>query len=301
MPAPQPPTPQLTLALPRSSETWHEYEPGQRVNTDEVVTRCEQHINSGKVKNPEQKLRGIEAIRNCGHPVIVYSPRGSGWGGSPMNPNSWRTPEGRPIIDSAPPGTTDEGTVSIDEPVIAININRQFPHVRSAEDLYQCTRGFWRLNMQRAEKAKYAFAVYQGLVKEVYEINRWLPASDELTEYFSEKSKSLGNEGKLEKPRGRYEFIGKLAPESIRQKYVGHRMPVAQTQNPIRYFNCSNIGEKVGQESNRRQLSEEEKEQIRARILKGDDSSEKIARDFNCSLNQVAALRAWTLHSDSWK
>jgi uncharacterized protein len=129
-------------------------------------------------------------------------------------------------------------TLRIDEPVIAININKQYPHVKSAEDLYHCTRGIWRLSRQRAERAKYAFAVYQGVIKEVYEIDRWIPASNETREYWHKREKTQGKYFPPEVHDGRSEFIGKLAPEVIRKKYVGQRMPVRHSQNPIRYINC---------------------------------------------------------------
>ena len=125
----------------------------------------------------------------------------------------------------------------IDEPVVAININQQYKHVASAEDLYNCTRGLWRVNRERAEKARYAFAVYQGVIKEVYEVDRWIPASQATKGYWRERERSQGNDLSVTH-EGRSEFIGKLASEAIRNKYIGRRMPVRHSQNPIRYINC---------------------------------------------------------------
>jgi hypothetical protein len=126
----------------------------------------------------------------------------------------------------------------IDEPVVAININQQYKHVQNAEDLYNATRGIWRLSIQRAEKAKYAFAVYQGEIKEVYEIDKWIPVSNATRQYWKEREAAQGRYFPPEVHDGRSEFIGKLAPETIRKKYVGRQMPVRHSQNPIRYFNC---------------------------------------------------------------
>lgn len=136
-------------------------------------------------------------------------------------------------INSAP-----SSAAGIDEPVVAININQQFKHVESAEDLYNATRSMWRINRARAEKAKYAFAVYQGEIKEVYEIDKWIPASKETRAYWKEREAAQGRYFPPEVHDGRSEFLGKLAPDSIREKYVGQRMPVRLGQNPIRYFNC---------------------------------------------------------------
>lgn len=128
-------------------------------------------------------------------------------------------------------------TAQIDEPVVAININRQYPQAKTATDLYNCTRGIWRLNRERAGKARYAFAVYQGVIKEVYEIDRWIPITQSTREYWRGRERSQGDDYS-ETHEGRSEFIGKIAPEAIRKKYVGRRMPVRHSQNPIRYFKC---------------------------------------------------------------
>jgi len=128
--------------------------------------------------------------------------------------------------------------VSIDEPAIAISINRHYPHARGAEDLYQATRGIWRVNLERANKAQYAFAVFQGVIKEVYKIDQWTPVTKETREYWTERDSAQGLYFPPEMDDGRSEFIGELAPEAVRRKYVGQRMPVRHSQNPIRYFNC---------------------------------------------------------------
>lgn len=40
---------------------------------------------------------------------------------------------------------------------------------------YEATRGIWVLGRRR-EKAIYAFAVFEGIIQEVYEISEWYPA-----------------------------------------------------------------------------------------------------------------------------
>lgn len=126
----------------------------------------------------------------------------------------------------------------IAEPVVAINIAQQYPHVRNASELYEVTRGLWRLSRQRAEKAKYAFAVFRGEIKEVYEIHHWEPARFDSSDFWVERKRQQGEEIDPAINKGRFQFVGQTAPDSIRSKYVGTRMPVAHGQNPIRYFNC---------------------------------------------------------------
>ena len=43
-------------------------------------------------------------------------------------------------------------------------------------ELYEVTRGCWKVDVKRAEKADYAFCIYKGIIKEVYKIKEWLPA-----------------------------------------------------------------------------------------------------------------------------
>ena len=127
---------------------------------------------------------------------------------------------------------------NIDDPVIAICINEQYPFCRDASDLYTCTRGLWHVDRKRGQNVRYAFAVYRGEIKEVYEVLEWNPATKSKSDWWIEKLKSQGRIIGPEKNEGRSEFTGNVAPEHIRQKYVGKLMPVRQTQNPIRYFNC---------------------------------------------------------------
>jgi hypothetical protein len=126
----------------------------------------------------------------------------------------------------------------IAESVIAINIAQQYPHVRNASELYEVTRGLWRLSRQRAERAKYAFAIFRSEIKEVYEIHHWEPARFDSSDFWVKRKREQGEEINPAINNGRFQFVGQTAPDSVRSKYVGTQMPVAHGQNPIRYFNC---------------------------------------------------------------
>ena len=128
--------------------------------------------------------------------------------------------------------------VEIKDAVVAINIHQQFPFARNEDDLYNCTRGLWRLDSQSAARARYLFAVYQGIIKEVYEIHECIPARNETKEYWRKRLLSQGRDISPAVNDRRCEFIGQIASDDIRMKYVGQRMPVRLTQNPVRYFNC---------------------------------------------------------------
>jgi hypothetical protein len=136
--------------------------------------------------------------------------------------------------------TNDEShapTVRIDEPVIAININQQYPHVKNDDELFKCTSGIWRVSRKRANKARYAFAVYRGVIKEVYEIDEWIPARQATLDWWKERERAQGNDFSGTHG-GRSEFLGRVASDAARDKFVGRRLPVGHVRNPILYFNC---------------------------------------------------------------
>ena len=80
---------------------------------------------------------------------------------------------------------------------------------QSALELYDATRGSWKVGLSSVSKVNYALAVYAGVVREVYEIAKWLPA----------ESTMYANPERPEPPTDRLEFVGKIAPDEIRQLY----------------------------------------------------------------------------------
>lgn len=117
------------------------------------------------------------------------------------------------------------------DPLMLIKINRLFRSDMSELELYEATRGTWVLGRRR-EKAKYACAVFRGVVREVYQIDEWNPAG---TKDYSTRDDSAfaGN--------GRWEFCGRKAPETVRNRYLlrsVRHLQGASAQNPIRYVNC---------------------------------------------------------------
>ena len=120
--------------------------------------------------------------------------------------------------------------VTVDVPALLIRINRLYRHNMSAQELYEATRGVWKLG-RRCERAKYAFAVFEGVVREVYEIQSWHPAAT--TPYATRDASQLTTNGRLE-------FIGHVA-EAVRDRYVDGSV-AAQfrqgLQSPVVYVNC---------------------------------------------------------------
>lgn len=116
--------------------------------------------------------------------------------------------------------------VAIRECAILITINQLYRPGMTAEELYEATRGVWKVGPRR-EGAELAFAVYQGVVREVYRVRRWHPAA---TTPYRTRPDVPGYRGS-----GRWEFDGEVAHD-VRDAYVG--LDVGKSgQNPIRYVN----------------------------------------------------------------
>ena len=55
---------------------------------------------------------------------------------------------------------------NITENVIAIKISQAYRENMTELELYEATRGYWKIDVKRAEKADYVFCVYKGIIKE---------------------------------------------------------------------------------------------------------------------------------------
>jgi hypothetical protein len=121
-------------------------------------------------------------------------------------------------------------SVSITDPVLLIRIPQAFRDGMSDVALYEATRGVWKIGPRR-ERATYALAVFEGIVKEVYQIGHWQPALT--TPYTSRKLDAA-------LAAGRWEFMGKRAPNAVRDHYLGKSVASyfkRGNRSPIIYVN----------------------------------------------------------------
>lgn len=108
---------------------------------------------------------------------------------------------------------------------LLITVNQRYRSGMSSQSLYEATRGIWKVG-ERRKGVDYAIAVYQGVVREVYRVEKWYLAGT--LEYTTRDSSGfLGS--------GRWEFSGAVA-DDIREECVGHTIGEGG-QNPIRYAN----------------------------------------------------------------
>ncbi|MBI3732599.1 MAG: hypothetical protein HY259_03965 [Chloroflexi bacterium] len=115
--------------------------------------------------------------------------------------------------------------ITIAEPALLIIVNKLFEHNISPERLYEITCGNWVLG-ERRNKAKYAFSVFRGVVREVYRINGWFPVQARSPE---------------QKRQSRWRFEGEVAQEKKIRHYVGGSVEAylkPGAQSPVKYVNC---------------------------------------------------------------
>ena len=116
-------------------------------------------------------------------------------------------------------------------PVILVRINQLYDPSMDGRELYDHVRGVWVVG-ERRNAAEFALGVYRGEILEAYSIDDWHPAGT--TEYASR----IIDRNKY---ANRWEFTGKIAPEEIRERYVGKSAAHCFVQgeaNPVKYINC---------------------------------------------------------------
>jgi hypothetical protein len=126
----------------------------------------------------------------------------------------------------------DAGPVEIIEPTMLITIARAYRHDMSPHEVYDATRSAWRVGVRR-EKAKLAMGVFAGIVREVYEISGWVPGGSTM--------RVSDRDGRHEDIEGRWEFVGRVADDATRRRYVGKSVAKyfkPGAQNPVQYVNC---------------------------------------------------------------
>lgn len=110
-----------------------------------------------------------------------------------------------------------------------IRINRVYRHTMSKEQLYEATRGSWKVGKRR-EGVRYAMAVFEDVVREVYEVKSWCCSGSTPYQTRSRPQK-----------KGRWDFIGEIAPENVRSLYCNNSVAKYFSrgqQNPFTYVNC---------------------------------------------------------------
>lgn len=121
--------------------------------------------------------------------------------------------------------------VEVTVPALLIRINQLYRHNMTAQELYEATRGVWKLGARRMG-ARYALAIFVRVVRAVYVIDEWHPAGS--TPYETRDAHEL-------RSKDRWEFVGYQAPEPVWSQYVDRSVAAyfrRGQQSPVVYVNC---------------------------------------------------------------
>ena len=121
--------------------------------------------------------------------------------------------------------------VEITDRALLIRINKLYKPGMSDDDIYEATRGIWKVGRRRLE-ASFAMAVFGAVVRGVYEVDGWHPAGT--TAY---KARTFTPQQCL----NRWEFVGRPAASAIKERYLYGNVSQylsEQAQNPVTYVNC---------------------------------------------------------------
>lgn len=115
------------------------------------------------------------------------------------------------IIESKYSAKDELKIEDIKDKAIMFKITNTYKNGMKPHEIYDITRGVWRIDLKRAKDYKYAFAVYDNVIIEVYEIMQWFERGSTFNSKSEELQKFSGQ---------RYEFVGKIADEKIRIRYI---------------------------------------------------------------------------------
>lgn len=118
--------------------------------------------------------------------------------------------------------------------LLLINVNHFENEVRT-KSLYDQVRFAWRISKKNAEQVDYILAVVRGVVKGVFVANEWkLATKTNFPDIFESYGLDVSD-------TGRYGFVGREAPQEIKELYFGNlgkQLPkeLSHNQNPIKYY-----------------------------------------------------------------
>ena len=114
-----------------------------------------------------------------------------------------------------------------DTPLIMFRIPKLWHRGMSDLDLYEATRGGWRLDIQRVQRAKYVLSVSKGVVRQVYRPESWRARTPDEAGW-----------GPDELTRPRYGFEGVVADDAPAGWRNHNVLLPPGFQGPFRYHNC---------------------------------------------------------------
>ena len=103
------------------------------------------------------------------------------------------------------------------EDVVMVNVHQTYVEGMRPFDLYQVSRGYWKLTLENVEYMQHVLVVFERKVIEVYDVARWYEAGTTMRNPIFVLD---------DKKDGRVEFVGKPnEDEKFRCKYIGKNAP----------------------------------------------------------------------------
>lgn len=132
--------------------------------------------------------------------------------------NRWTHPTLTRRVEAAVARRVSAPMPPVDAPLLMFKINRAWAPDANESDVYEATRGHWKIGWTARSRAKYAIGVAFGVVRGAYEIDEWF------------ESQQPGDVG-------RWGFTGRPAPEIAHVVGTNIRgIDLDGSQNPYRKF-----------------------------------------------------------------
>ncbi len=123
---------------------------------------------------------------------------------------------------------------NITENIVVIKINNTYTFGQTPEELKDYVRGHWRINIKRAQKAKYIFALFCGWIVGIYEIRGWHPSTQNSDNF--PQPENWGNPKLANRSYCDCETVAIDSEVSKKYLYKTINKYSKTTQNPITYI-----------------------------------------------------------------
>ena len=119
----------------------------------------------------------------------------------------------------------------VPEKVVCLQVNQYYRFDMTPMEVYDLTRAFWRVDIERANKAKYVFALFHDKIVAVFKPFKWVPAG---TTYMAPRP----YDGKGPVDKTKKEFIGQYASKSVQKRFKGKSVAklINLGENPVSYI-----------------------------------------------------------------
>lgn len=77
---------------------WHPFVAGEEYLVEQVIDVLRKDIESGRLGFVDEKIKILELYEPYRSERAVFTPFGGSWGNTPLNPNTWKKPDGSDLV-----------------------------------------------------------------------------------------------------------------------------------------------------------------------------------------------------------